>query len=573
MYEVSIARRIHSLGLLLVVIFIATTTRLFWLQVVRHGHYSLLASQEQLRKFEVQPQRGTIYATNRGDKSPLALNRDLKRLYVDPRFIQDVPATANQLAAVTGDNANDYERTMDTDSFYVVLKRQLEIDQAKAIENLQLPGVGLQDEPTRAYPEDTLAAHVLGFVNNDGGGQYGIEEAFNQQLSGQRGLLKATTDTRGIPIATAANYRIPPRRGSDIVLTIDRNIQAKVEEVLATGMRKYQAKAASAIIMDPNNGAILAMANLPTYLPSQFGQVSDYAVFSNRVVNQAYEPGSVTKIFTMATGLDTGAVTPTTTYQDTGSVQIDDRNIKNATGIPTGTHTMNEVIARSINTGVVFVLTQLGGGTINPQAKERLHSYLTERFHFGRATGVDLPAESAGFVKARDAPSVDYANMTFGQGMDATILQVVVGYAAIANGGTIYKPYVVDRIENRGGETIKTEPKAVASGILNTQTIDQLKAMMAAVVDNPSGPEAKITGYLIGGKSGTAQIPNPAGGYYENRDIGSFVGIAPLNKPRFVMMVRIDEPQIGTFASAAARPMWGEIMRWLLNYSGVPPQG
>ncbi len=573
MQEGSYARRIHGLGVLLALVGLLAIGRLFWLQVVRHDYYGVLASEEQLRKFEVLPGRGAIYANDRGQKHPVAINRDRKRLYVDPRFVQDPTETAAALAAITEADPDHYLEALRTDSFYVVLAHGLDAEKAKTITKLDMPGVGLQDEPERIYPEGNLAAHVLGFVNNDGMGQYGVEEAYNQQLSGQRGLLKATTDTRGIPIATSENFQISPRQGSDIVLTIDRNIQAKVEQVLGEGMKKYRAKQAAAVIMDPSSGAILAMAGYPSFDPTHFDQVENYQVFANPAVNQIYEPGSVIKIFTMAAGLEQKAVAPTTSYHDSGSVTIDDRTIQNARGIPTGNHTMNEVIANSINTGVVFVLQQLGGGSINSQAKGQLHDFFAGRFQLGQPTGVDLPGETAGLIKEPDAPNVDYANMAFGQGMSTNMLQVVTGFAAVANGGTLFQPYVVDRIETPGGEITKTEPKVRAKDLLSDTTIDQLKSMMEAVINNPSGPEAKAAGYRIGGKSGTAQIPNPDGGYFEDRDIGSFVGIAPLSQPRFVMMVRIDEPQIGTFASAAARPLWGEIMRWLLNYSGVPPQG
>ncbi|MBI4101278.1 penicillin-binding protein 2 [Candidatus Microgenomates bacterium] len=567
-------RRLHVISLIFVLMALGGGLRLFYLQIVRNQHYKVLANQEQLRKFEVASQRGSIYLTDRGGKIPVALNRELKRVYADPRFIENIEDTAKRIAEITHDDAAKYAEAMRTQSFYVVLKKQLDVPTAKAIDDLGLPGIGLQDEPVRVYPEGTLAAHVLGFVNADGAGQYGIEEYFNQELAGQSGLLKATTDTRGIPIATSENFQIQPEQGSEVVLTIDRNLQAKVEQVLADGVSKYRAKSASAVVMDPNSGAILALANQPNFNPADFAKVTDYSIFSNRAASSLYEPGSIFKVFSMSAGLDTGAVTPTTTFANTGSVQIDDKTIQNAQGIPNGTFTMSQVISKSINTGAVYVLQALGGGAINAQAKERLYSYYHDRFLFGQTTSLEVPAEPAGTVQTTDASRVDYANMTFGQGIDATMVQVVAGYAAIANAGTVYQPYLVDHVIRPNGDVIKTQPKARTTSVISKTTSDQLKAMMETVVQEGGGFGTKIAGYRIGGKTGTAQIPNPAGGYFENRDIGSFAGFAPLEQPQFVMLVRIDEPKIGGFAgSAAAGPMFGDIMRWLLNYRGVPPSG
>lgn len=560
----------HLVGMALLVLVSLSVLRLFELQVIRHSHFKLLASQEQLRKFEVQPDRGSIYASDRGQKIPLVMNRTLKRIYADPRYISDKASAMSKLAAVTKGSAQGYLKKLDSKSFYVVLKNAVEPSVAHTVSKLELEGIGIQDEPTRVYPESSLAAQMLGFVNGDGDGQYGVEESFNKELSGTVGLLNATTDTRGIPIATSDNYRIPPRAGSDVVLTIDRNIQAKIEGILAENMSKYRAKAASAVVMDPNSGAVLGMANIPTYRPDRFNRVSDYGLFQNRAVSGLYEPGSVIKAFTMATGLETGAVTPTTTYRDSGSVRVGDRVIKNASGISPGVHTMNEVITKSINTGVVFVLSRLGGGEINALGKERLHKYFTQSFGFGKTTGIDLPSEAGGTIFEPTTSDVDYANMTFGQGMSATMLQVISGYAAIANGGTYWRPYVVDQVVDPQGNVTDTVPKALRRDLISPLTERRLKSMFEGVVQQTG--DALIPGYHFGGKSGTAQTPDPAGGYFENRDIGSFVGMAPLDHPQFVVIVRIDEPQIGTFASAAARPMAGDIMRWLLSYQGIAPQ-
>lgn len=561
--------RIRVIGGWLVLAALICLVRLFQLQVLQYDHYTALASEEHLRKYQIPASRGEIYILDRDQPVPAALNQMRQVLYADPRFIVDPRTTAQQLSEITGQPAERYEKQFGSDSYYVVLDREVEPDVAARIESLHLGGIGLQDSPKRVYPEGNLAAQVTGFINAEGEGQYGIESQLDSQLRGRPGLFRAKTDTAGIPIATADNIQISPQDGADVVLTIERNVQAKVESVLRAGMEKYTATGASAVVMDARSGRVLAMANYPTFDPNKFERVEDYSVFSNRVVSGLYEPGSVIKGLSMASALDQGVLSPTTTYQDTGSVTVDGWKIENAAGIPVGTYTMHDVIAKSINTGVVFALQQLGGGEINDIAKSRLHRYFTEQFRLGRRTGIDLPAEAAGSINEPSASNVNYANMTFGQGMSATMLQVVSSYAALANGGTLWRPYVVDHIVKPGGEVVVTEPNARVEQVVSSAIIRQLKPMFRAVIEETG--DAVITGYALGGKSGTAQIPNPDGGYFENRDIGSFVGIVTLKEPRYVVMVRIDEPQIGTFASAAARPMFGEIAGWLLNYYGIPP--
>lgn len=548
--------------------------RLIYLQIVKHNHYSVLASEEQLRKYELAPNRGEIFVLDRGQPVPIVLNRKLQTLYGDPNYIDNPADIARKLADVTGDDPQLYQQLLEQDSAYVVLKRQLEPTLAKAIAELQLPGIGLNDAPIRVYPEGQLASQVLGFVNNEGIGQYGIEEQLNDVLDGNPGLLAAKTDTRGIPIATSDNVQLRPEDGNNVVLTIDRNIQAKVEQVISEGARRYQAKSASAIVMDPRSGRVLAMANYPSFDAANFSDVTDYSVFSNQAATGLYEPGSVFKVFTMSAGLNDGAINPQTTFDNTGATQVGDRRIENvADEAVRGVRTMTDAITYSLNTGVIEVLRKLGGGEINQGGKQKLYDYFANRFLFGRPTGIEAPGEPAGQINPPTSDDTNYANMTFGQGLTATMTQIVAAVSAIANGGTIYQPHLVDSIVGLDGRVInETVPTSLAQNVITPQTAEQVRAMMETVVEHGGGGSTKIAGYRIGGKTGTAQIPNPDGGYFDNRDVGSFLGIAPLDNPHFVMVVRADEPQIGRFAgSAAAAPMFGEIMKWLLSYEGVGP--
>lgn len=562
---------IISLGFFLAVAVICL--RLIQVQVFKHGYYSLLASEEHLSKYKIPSSRGQIYLTDRGEPLPAVFNRNLKVLYADARYVQDSVAVARELASVTGGNAQKYEQLIERGGSYIVLEREVEPEVASRVKALGVGGIGLGDSAKRIYPEKTLAAHVLGFVNNDGAGQYGIEQQFNEFLAGQPGLLDAKTDIGGIPIATSDNVQIEPVEGGDVFLTIDRNLQAVVERVLKQGTEEYGAQSASAVVMDPRSGAVLALANYPTFEPENYSN-TDFNRFINIAVNGQFEPGSGFKSFAMATGIDSGAVTPDTTYFDTGLEVIDGYSIKNAIGSGGLVRTMTNVITESVNTGVVFVLKQLGGGSINLQAKQTLFKYYTEHFRFGTRSGIELPNETAGQVPAPEAASdVAYANMTFGQGLTVNMVQMVQAYASVVNGGKLYKPFIVNELRASDGKSQITQPNVIDSSVISAETSRQLKSMMETVVESGGGYGTKLEGYRIGGKTGTAQIPSPGGGYYTDRDIGSFIGFAPFDTPSVVMMVRVDRPTRapGFAGSAAAGPMFGEIMEWFLRYYGIPP--
>lgn len=556
-----------------VMAWLALLGKLAYVQLVQHRSFTVQAEQNQWRKFELPAPRGEIYVQDRGELSPLALNRTSKLVYADPRYVKDVDDTAVELSKLLQKSKEELVELIQLDSFYVPLAHDVDKAVSKKIEEAELGGIGVQDVPARFYPENSLAAQTVGFTNRDGMGQYGIEAYFDDILGGEAGLLQAKTDTRGIPIATNDNIQQAPKPGSDVVLTIDRNIQARVEQILAEGLQKYEAKTASAVVLDSATGAIRAIANVPTFDPNNFGQVEDLSVFQNRAAHGLFEPGSGFKIFSMATGLNEGAVTPGEEYYDPGSVKVDDYVIKNAEGGGL-TRTMTDVIEHSVNTGVVYVLQQLGGGDITQEAKETLYRYYSQRFRFGQGSGVELPGEPDGFIETPESSDVRYANMTFGQGISMTMVQTVAAMNAAVNGGTYYEPHLLAATVSPGGEVVEKDPKVVVKDVVSQTVSDQLKAMMEGVVLRGGGYGTRIPGYRIGGKTGTAQIPNPDGGYFNDRDIGSFTGFAPYDNPRYIMMVRVDEPGIPGYAgSAAAGPMFGDIMRFLMQYDGVAPDG
>ncbi|HSH31628.1 MAG TPA: penicillin-binding protein 2, partial [Candidatus Saccharimonadales bacterium] len=362
------------------------------------------------------------------------------------------------------------------------------------------------------------------------------------------------------------------------VLTLDRNIQAQAERYLKEGVEKVRAKSGSVVIIDPSNGSVKALANFPTYDPNSYSSVRDYGLFSNPVVSNQFEPGSGFKVFTMAAGLDSGKVKPDTSYDDTGAVELEGRTIRNADNHRFGQQTMAEVIQKSLNTGVIFVLRSLGGdaGKITLAGKRVLHQYVTKQFGFGVATGIEQTGEAAGAVNRPNnqrGNDVNYANMTFGQGVSVTMIQMAAATAAIANGGKLYQPRLIDEVIAPGQTAQAVAPKLVNDKVISPEVARQLTDMMVLVVEKGSGYATKIPGYKVAGKTGTAQIPRADGkGYEEGKNIGSFVGFAPASNPRFVMMVRINEPQVKGFAEATTVPVFGDIAKWLLHYYAVPPQ-
>lgn len=567
-------RRLGVLTAGSVVVIAGIVVRLTQLQVLNHRHYLALAKASQSHKYDVPAKRGEIYALDGDQTSPLVLNQTLNTLYADPKYVTDKSAAAQKLATAVGGSSSDYNKLLSQKSEYVVLAKKLDNSLADKVRKLNLAGVGLQPEDYRLYPEGQLASQLLGFVNADGHGQYGIEGFFDSTLAGKPGLLDATTDVNGIPIATANNYLKPPVNGDSYVLTIDRNIQAQAEKYLAAGVQAVGAPSGSVVIMDPTTGAIKAMANYPTYDPNNFASVKDYSVFSNDVTSGAFEPGSGFKAFTMSAGLDSGKVTPDTTYNDTGSFDVDGYTIKNSENRAYGSETMGQVIQRSLNTGVIYVLRSMGAdiNKVTPSGKQLFYSYLTEHFGFGIKTGVEQAGESPGRVNPPTASNVNYANMTFGQGLRVTMMQQVQGYAAMANGGTLYQPYLVQTVIHSDGSKTTTQPKVLKSHVISQQTVNQITTMLEGVVDRGTGQATKIPGYEIAGKTGTAQVPKSDGlGYDPTKNIGSFTGYGPVGNPKFVMMVRINEPKTPGFAESTTVPVFGQIAGWLLRYLAVPP--
>jgi cell division protein FtsI/penicillin-binding protein 2 len=556
--------------------------RLFYLQIVRHDFYEQAALMEHTSKYTLPAQRGLIYTRDGSEGvAPLALNEASYIVYADPRYVSDEAKTAEVLRRVAGGNVVDnFESGLkDKSRQYVVLAKQISQKQADLITKEKLAGVGMKEQDRRVYPEGQLAAQALGYVDSDGKGQYGIEQFLNSDLAGKPGQLKALTDVSGIPLSvggSGASVQQPAQNGKSIILTIDRGVQNYVEQALKTGLDNVKAKHGSAIVMDPGSGAVVAMANYPSFDPAQYYKTTDYEAFQNAVVSSPYEAGSVVKTFTMAAGINEGVVAPNSTYENTGKVTVGDTVIKNVLQTVNGKRTMTEVFEYSLNTGVVHVLTQLGGGSLNQQAREKLFGYFSDHFFFGKLTGIEQSGELAGQIIAPDQDqgnNVRYANMSFGQGMDTTMIQLISAYSAMVNGGVYYKPHLVYGYIGQDGAQSQVAPQIVKSDVLKSEVSSELREMMH-VARSKSMPGKDRAGYYVGGKTGTAQVIDAkTGKYTDSNAVGSYLGFGGNETPRYVIMIRVMDAQVGEgfSGSLAAAPIFADISNWLLDYLKVQP--
>ncbi len=555
--------------------------RLFYLQIIRHNYYSQAALQSQLKEYEIPAKRGTIAVHDGDSTTPLVLNETRYTLFADPKFVKDVPAAAAAVQKVIGGNSQDYEKSMQAKTRYAVLAKKLTKDQKQQIDKLSLKGLGTRETPVRTYPQGSLAAQLLGFVNDDGDGKYGLEQSYNKQLKGKNGELRAITDAQGVPlVGNKDNVITEPVAGQDTVLTVDIGMQTQLEEILKAGLDKARSKSGSAVIMDSNSGAIKAMANYPTYNPDEFYKVEDPAVFSNAAVSSPLEVGSVMKPLTAAAALDLGVVNKNTSYYDPSKFVIDGYTIKNIEEDGgAGTRNVADILQLSLNTGATWLLMQMGGGQINAKARNAWHDYMVNHYRLGKQTGVEQGYESAGNIPdPNDGFGLDlqYANTSFGQGMSATPLQMAGALASVVNGGTYYQPRLIDQTTDGQGKKTTVKPVILKKDVVKPETGAALVNLMEYVVQKnhtlyqlPQLP----AGYSIGGKTGTAEITKPGGGYYDDRFNGTFMGFLGGKDQRYVIFVRVNEPHISGYAGAgAAAPIFSNIVMSMINNFDVAPQ-
>jgi len=550
-------RRLRVLFALFAVATLLLSLRVGYWQTI--GRTALLeGATDQLRsELVVEAQRGVIR-----DRSGavLATTVDLRSLYAIPKRIADHADAAAKLAPVLATPAATIRAALDSGAEWLYLKRRLPEPVARAVEALAITGLGFEPEPKRLYPNDALAAHVLGFVNDDGVGQYGVEGAYDKVLRGVPGSLVVERDPKDRELALGLRTAIAPKNGADLMLTIDLVVQTAAESALRRAIEREKATSGSIIVLDPRDGAILALASAPTFDPARVAS-ADPEALRDRAVSWSYEPGSTMKAVTIAAGIDTGVVTPTTTYEDKGYAIIGGRRLNNAQGKVYGTTTVTQILERSANAGAVFVASKLG--------QDPLYQYL-RAFGFGSPTGIDLASEASGAVRplAQWYP-VDVGTIAFGQGIAVTPLQLAMAYSAIANGGTLYRPYVVAATRDADGEH-RTAPAAVRSPI-TPATADTLRTMLVSTVDRGIAHGATLPGYSVAGKTGTAQIPSDDGRYLDDAYISSFAGFVPASDPRFVVVIVIERPQTKLLGTITAMDAFHDLAIDVLRNARVQP--
>lgn len=579
-------RRIQLLRALLFCVFAVLVVRLFYLQVMQHDHYVKAAHSDQFREYDVMPDRGVISA-QLGDKTvPIVINQKLYNIVADPTIVKDKSATAQKLASALGLSADDVLAGLKTENTrYVVLKKKAPVQVSDKVVALKLPGIAAQEHSYRAYPQGSILAQVLGFVNDDGNGVYGLEQHQNSMLKGTVGRLKAVTDVNGVPLpASDENLSIKPVAGKDVTLTINLGMQAQLETMVKNTQEKFRSKSVSAVIMETKTGAIKAMANYPTFDPAAYQKVDDASLFQNKAATLAIEPGSITKLLSLAAAVDSGAIRSDVSFYDPGKWVIDDATILDVEEQKAvGQQTLATTLELSLNTGAVWALMQMGGGKITADARARLYDYYTQHYHLGKATGVEQGYEATGYVpEPKDTGSginLTYANMAFGQAYTATALQMVAAFNAIINGGVYYQPSLIAGYAKTDGTQQAIAPQVVSDQVVSAKTSSDFVHLLNEVTKMRVRKGVTTvnfgSNYIVGTKSGTAQVANANGTYSEDVHNGTYMGFVGGDEPQYTVVVYNIEPHIpaGKFAGAySAQPLFAEIIHMLINNYGVMPK-
>jgi len=546
-------RRIRLFLMVLALAFVGLFVRAAWLQGIRAQSLSRLGQTQHREEVTVPATRGTIF-----DRMgfPIAVGEQATTVYADPMQIHNPRRVALLAGHALGlDPAALLPELADRSRGFVYLQRQADPIKAAVLAQKKIPGIGFYPDQRRNYPQGSVAAQVLGYVGIDGKGLAGLELEFDRELAGRAGHETVVKDPRGRAIAVLADR--PAVQGRSVTLTLDHTIQANAEEVLRQTVQAWSAKDASAVVLDPRTGEVLAMAVEPGFNANRF-PFAPPALQRNRSVTDAYEPGSTFKLVTVAAALSEHLVSPTTEFTLPYSIHVADRVIHDAEPRGTVRYSVSQILAHSSNVGAITLAELLG--------PRRLARWIA-RFGFGRRTGIDFPGESPGIVlPLRKWSGSTIGNVPIGQGIAVTPVQMAAAYAAIANHGVWTRPHLVDRL---GGQHT-SEPRR---RLVSRSVADELMTMLRDVVAEGTGTYAAIPGYAVAGKTGTAQKPDSSGGYATGRYVASFVGIVPASRPRLVIFVTVDEPRGAIFGGLVAAPAFQKIASFDLRYLEIPPDG
>ena len=551
----SLAGRVYILITVMGLWGAAIGTRLYFLHVVHSAGYRHRAERQQQRTLEVNPRRGNIYDRNGNE---LAVSIKVDSVFAVPDEIKNPAATAKALSAAMGIPKDGLLRKFDTERNFVWLKRKLDPAEAAAIQKAKLPGIYFQKEDRRYYPKRSLASHVLGYVNIDEEGLGGLEYRYNDSVRGGAGRILIMTDARGRSFNSVEQ---PVTPGANLVTTIDQNIQYIVEKELEAAVQQLRPVGASIVAMAPETGEILAMANYPAFNPNEYARYTREA-WVNRAVSHAYEPGSTFKIVTIASALEEGLANPAEVIDcQMGAINVFGRVVHDWKRF--GLLTVTEIMQNSSDVGAIKLAMRVGD--------ERFSEYIA-RLGFGTLSAIDLPGEERGLSKpASRWTRSSVGSIAMGQEIGVTPLQVVRMVAAVANGGILYRPFVVKKVEHRQ-KGILSEPEPHGERVLSVETAARLHDMLEVVVTDGTAKSGKLEGYTAAGKTGTAQKIDETGRYSQTKHVASFAGFAPASNPRIALIVMLDEPVYGQHhGGQAAAPIFKRISEQVLRYLSVPP--
>ncbi len=537
----------------------AVLAKLFYLQVVKGEYYEALALGQQMSVEDINAQRGDIFFSD--GKTILAQTKTKPVVYISPSKISqsDIDLVAKELALALEGSEEDIKEQIQQGEIF---KKDITEKQYETLKQKNLNGVYINEVSTRVYPQKEYACHMAGFVNNEGQGQYGIEGYYDSILQGEN-ISEGKSSTLGILTSVFSGKDTDLQtKGESLQLTIDYNIQYYAEKMLNEAFDQWKMDSGQIIVQEPQTGKILALATYPDFDPNQYSQEKNMGIFLNSSLQALFEPGSVFKPFTMAGALEENLIAPETKFTDTGVVNVGGPAIYNFAKKTWGEQSMVGVLENSINTGAVFVEQKLG---------KNLFLKYAQKFGFFDKTNIDLAGEvfSSNETLKNGYPR-DLATASFGQGIQMTSMQLIRGFSVIANAGKMMRPYVVEKIIEPNGQEKIQEP-VFEKQVISEDTASKLSAMMVSVVENGGGRRAKVPHYYIAGKTGTAQIPKPKGGYYETETIQSFIGFAPAFSPRFVILVRLDNPKQSDAASSCAAPIFGKLAKYIIDLWQIPP--
>jgi cell division protein FtsI (penicillin-binding protein 3) len=550
--------RIIMIGTVFGLLFLTVVGRAFYLQILQHENLVKKADKQHQHKVDLTPARGSILDCK---GTTLAESIHMDSCYAEPRRIKDIEGTAGVLAPILGIPKKELVAKLSVNKSFIWIERWVAPEVATRVKNMKLPGIGFAPESKRFYPNMEIGAHVVGFTGRDPNGLEGIELKYDSTIMGNTGYIITERDALGRNIDILNTVIKDSSPGKSVILTLDKTIQFITEKELAKAVTESNAKSGMALVMESDTGKVLAMANYPTFNPNAYSRYS-LAQLRNHVVTDSFEPGSTFKVFTIASALDSGVIKPSDVYNcENGVYRTSGRTIHD--DHPHSRLTVSEIIKYSSNIGAAKIGFKMG--------EENLSSYL-RNFGFGGRTGIDLPGESPGSLK-KHMYGIDLATTSFGQGVSLSTIQLISALSAIANGGNLMRPYLVEQILNDDGTVVQKFEPQVVRRVISPETAQKITKMMETVTgDGGTGTKAALDGFRVAGKTGTAQKVDPVThAYSPTKRIGSFVGFVPADKPKLTIAVIIDEPQGIKYGGVVAAPAFREIAQNSLAYLKIQP--